>query len=86
MKVKPVQAFLARMTLETRRKKLTKKGKITNLETPQSLRSRRSEHAQSVRWSKLSYVRMPNGSSSLIRFIDVICVSGIEVGKIDCRI
>lgn len=86
MKAKPVQAFLARITLETRRKKLTKKLKITNFETPQSLRSRRSEHEQSVRWSKLSYVRMLNGSSSLIQFINEICVSGIEVGKIDCRI
>ena len=72
MKAKPVQAFLARMTLENRRKKLTKKLKITNFETPQSLRSRRSEYAQSVRWSKLSYVRMPNGSSSLIHFINEI--------------
>ena len=60
MKAKPVQAFLARMTLETRRKKLTKKLKITNIETPQSLRSRRSEHAQSIRRSKISDVRMPN--------------------------
>ena len=46
MNARPVQAFLARMTLEIRRKKFKQKFKTTNIEIPLLLRSRHSEHAQ----------------------------------------